>query len=154
KFFLEFTIDESCGKCAPCRVGNKRLLELLEKVTNGQATEEIIPQIEQLCATIKKASLCGLGQTSPNPVLSTLRYFRNEYDEHIKDKKCRSKVCKALLKYEIVPDKCNGCTRCARSCPVQCISGKVKEVHTIDQKACIKCGVCYTNCKFNAIIVS
>lgn len=154
KFFLEFTIDESCGKCTPCRVGNKRLHELLEKITNGNADVEIIPQIEQLCNTIKKASLCGLGQTSPNPVLSTLRYFRNEYDSHIIDKKCEARVCKSLLKYEIVTEKCNGCTRCARNCPVQCITGKAKEPHFINQDECIKCGICYTHCKFDAIIVS
>jgi len=154
KFFLEFTIDESCGKCTPCRVGNKRLHELLQEITSGKADEKIIPKIEMLCNTIKKASLCGLGQTSPNPVLSTLKYFRNEYEEHIKDKKCRSRVCKALLRYQIIPEKCNGCTRCARNCPVQCISGKPKEVHVINQDECIKCGVCYTNCKFDAIIVS
>ena len=154
KFFLEFIIDESCGKCTPCRVGNKRLHELLEQITTGKAEDNIIPRIEMLCNTIKKASLCGLGQTSPNPVLSTLRYFRDEYEEHIKDKKCRSRVCKSLLRYQIVPEKCNGCTRCARNCPVQCISGKPKEPHVINQDECIKCGVCYTHCKFDAIIVS
>lgn len=154
KFFLEFTLDESCGKCTPCRVGNKRLHELLEQITLGKADEKIIPKIEILANTIKKASLCGLGQTSPNPVLSTLKYFKTEYEEHIKDKKCRSKVCKSLLKYEILSYKCTGCTKCARNCPVQCISGKPKEVHIIDQSQCIKCGICYANCKFDAIIIS
>ncbi len=151
KFFLEFTVDESCGKCVPCRIGTKRLLELLTKITNGTGTLEDIDEMKTLCYTIKGSALCGLGQTAPNPVLSTLRYFRQEYIEHVVDKKCRAGVCKALLTYKIDPEKCKGCTLCARNCPVGAISGKVKEVHTIDTAKCIKCGVCESNCKFGAI---
>ena len=151
KFFLEFTVDESCGKCVPCRIGTKRLLELLTKITDGTGTLEDIDEMERLCETIKSSALCGLGQTAPNPVLSTLRYFRNEYVEHVVDKKCRAGVCKALVSYKVDPDKCKGCTLCARNCPVGAISGKVKEAHVIDTTKCIKCGVCVDNCKFGAI---
>ncbi|OHD25149.1 MAG: NADH dehydrogenase [Spirochaetes bacterium GWD1_27_9] len=151
KFYLEFTNDESCGKCTPCRVGNKRLYELLNQISDGTAPEDVIEKLEVLGNTIKKASLCGLGQTSPNPVLSTIKFFRDEYEEHIKNKKCRAGVCKKLMQYTIIPEKCVGCTLCAKNCPTQCISGKVKEVHKIDQEKCIKCGVCYQKCKFGAV---
>jgi NADP-reducing hydrogenase subunit HndC len=152
KFFLEFTVDESCGKCTPCREGTKRLLEILNKITEGIATIEDISKLESLCKYMKQTALCGLGQTAPNPVLSTLRYFRDEYEAHIKDHKCSAGVCKALLQYKILPEKCKGCTLCARNCPAGAISGKVKEIHIIDQQKCIKCGVCCSKCKFNAII--
>ena len=152
KFFLEFTVDESCGKCTPCRTGTMRLLELLEKITSGNGEMADIERLEELCDYIKSASLCGLGQTAPNPVLSTLRYFRDEYVAHVKDKKCPAGVCKKLLNYSIDADKCKGCTACARKCPVGAISGKVKEVHVIDTSKCIKCGACISTCKFNAII--
>ncbi|MBE6605658.1 MAG: NADH-quinone oxidoreductase subunit NuoF [Ruminococcaceae bacterium] len=152
KFFLEFTVDESCGKCTPCRVGTKRLLEILEKITSGNGTMEDIDRLEELSEYIKSASLCGLGQTAPNPVLSTLRYFRDEYIAHVKDKKCPAGVCKKLLSYKIVEDKCKGCTACARVCPVGAISGSVKQPHVIDTSKCIKCGACMEKCKFGAII--
>ena len=152
KFFLEFTVDESCGKCTPCRIGTKRLLELLNKVTDGNATMEDLDKMEELCHHIKSASLCGLGQTAPNPVLSTLRYFRDEYIAHIVDKKCPAGVCKNLLQYSIIEDKCKGCTACARVCPVGAISGTVKEPHVIDASKCIKCGACMAKCKFGAIV--
>ena len=152
KFFLEFTVDESCGKCTPCRVGTKRLLEILDKIIDGKGTMEDIDRLEALCYYIKENALCGLGQTAPNPVLSTLRYFKDEYIAHVKDKKCPAGVCKNLVQIKIVPDKCKGCTLCARNCPVNAISGKVKEPHVIDQDKCIKCGVCIDNCKFGAIV--
>ncbi|NLW79940.1 MAG: NADH-quinone oxidoreductase subunit NuoF [Ruminococcaceae bacterium] len=152
RFFLDFTVDESCGKCTPCRVGTKRLMELLDKITEGKATMEDIDKIDELASFIKENSLCGLGQTAPNPVLSTLRYFRDEYIEHIENKRCPAGVCKALLQYKVVEDKCVGCTLCAKNCPVNCISGEVKKPHVIDQDKCIKCGVCMEKCKFNAII--
>ena len=152
KFFLEFTVDESCGKCTPCRIGTKRLYEMLDKITKGEATMEDLDKMEKLCYYIKNNSLCGLGQTAPNPVLSTLRYFKDEYIAHIQDKKCPAGVCSKLLSYKILPDKCKGCTKCARNCPVNAITGKVKEAHVIDQAKCIKCGACMSNCNFGAII--
>ena len=151
KFFLNFIIDESCGKCTACRIGTKRLYEMLDKVTKGQAELEDLDKIEELCEYIKANALCGLGQTAPNPVLSTLTHFRDEYIAHVVDKRCPAGVCKDLLKYTIIPDKCKGCTLCARNCPVKAISGTVKEPHVIDQTKCIKCGVCMSNCKFGAI---
>jgi NADP-reducing hydrogenase subunit HndC len=151
KFFLEFTVDESCGKCTPCRIGTKRLHEILDKITNGQGTMEDIKKLEDLCYYIKENALCGLGQTAPNPVLSTLRYFKDEYVAHVIDKKCPAGVCKALLSYIIDADKCKGCTLCARICPNGAIQGKVKEAHLIDQSKCIKCGACMEKCKFGAI---
>lgn len=150
KFYLEFTVDESCGKCAPCRIGNTRLWEILDRITKGEGREEDIELLKELSQTIKTTSLCGLGQTSPNPVLSTLSQFLDEYLEHIFDKKCRAGQCQALRRY-LINDKCVGCTACARVCPVACIEGKVKERHVIDQSRCIKCGACYTACKFKAI---
>ena len=151
KFYLEFTLDESCGKCTPCRIGNKRLHELLTTITEGKAEDDVIEKLEVLGEVIKKTSLCGLGQTSPNPVLSTIKYFREEYEAHIKDHKCPAGVCKNLKQYWVVDEKCIGCTACARNCPAKCISGKTKEIHYVDQSKCIKCGVCFTKCKFEAI---
>jgi len=153
KFFLEFTVDESCGKCTPCRVGTKRLYEILDKITKGNGTMEDLDKLEELCVYIKENALCGLGQSAPNPVLSTLRYFRDEYIAHVKDKKCPAAVCKALLSYVIDPNACRGCTLCARSCPNNAISGKVKEAHVIDQDKCVKCGVCKEKCRFGAILI-
>ncbi len=151
KFFLQFTVDESCGKCTPCRIGTRRLLEMLDKITKGEGTLEDLDRMEQLCYYIKANSLCGLGQTAPNPVLSTLRYFRDEYVAHVVDKKCPAGVCKDLLHYEIDPAKCKGCTLCARNCPVGAISGTVKNPHKIDTAKCVKCGACMEKCKFGAI---
>ena len=151
KFFLEFTVDESCGKCTPCRIGTRRMLEILEKITKGQATMEDLDKLEELCYHLQSNSLCALGQTAPNPVLSTLRYFRDEYIAHIVDKKCPAGVCKDLLQYKIDPDKCKGCTLCARTCPADAIIGKVKEVHMINPEKCRKCGACMEKCRFGAI---
>ncbi len=152
KFFLDFTVDESCGKCTPCRIGTKRLREMLEKITDGKATLKDLDELEELCYYIKENSLCGLGQTAPNPVLATLKFFRDEYIAHVVDKTCPAGVCKKLVKYEIVADACKGCTLCARKCPVGAISGSVKNPHSIDANKCIKCGVCIDSCKFGAII--
>ncbi len=152
KFFLEFTVDESCGKCTPCRVGTKRLYEMLDKITQGRGTLEDLDKMEALCHYIKENALCGLGQTAPNPVLSTLRYFRDEYEAHVVQKTCPAGVCKKLVSYTILADKCRGCTLCARQCPVNAISGTVKNPHVIDKEKCIKCGACMEKCKFGAII--
>ncbi len=152
KFFLEFTVDESCGKCTPCRIGTRRLLEILNKITAGEGTMEDLDELEKLSHLIKDTALCGLGQTAPNPVLSTLHFFRDEYIAHIVDKKCPAGVCKNLLTFKIVEDKCKGCTKCARNCPVSAISGTVKQPHVIDTTKCIKCGACIENCAFGAII--
>ena len=152
KFFLEFTVDESCGKCTPCRVGTKRLLEILDKITSGKGTLEDIDKLEELCYYIKENSLCGLGQTAPNPVLSTLKFFRDEYIAHVTEHRCPAGACKALTNYVVIEDKCKGCTLCARNCPVNAISGAVKQPHVIDTNKCIKCGVCMEKCKFNAIV--
>ena len=152
KFFLEFTVDESCGKCTPCRVGTKRLLEILNKITSGNGTLEDIDKMEELCYYIKENSLCGLGQTAPNPVLSTLKYYRDEYEAHVVEHRCPAGACKALTNYSIEADKCKGCTLCARNCPVGAISGSVKQPHVIDTTKCIKCGVCMEKCKFGAVV--
>jgi NADH-quinone oxidoreductase subunit F/NADP-reducing hydrogenase subunit HndC len=152
KFYLNFTVDESCGKCTPCRVGTRKLLQLLEKITDGKGEMEDLEKIQDLATHMKTSSLCALGQSAPNPVLSTLQYFGDEYLAHIKDKKCPSGVCKNLLQYEIIADKCKGCTLCARNCPANAITGTVKNPHVIDTTKCIKCGVCMNNCKFGAII--
>ncbi len=151
RFFLDFTKKESCGKCTFCRVGTQRMLEILERICDGKGEEGDIEKLEELAHQIIDNSLCGLGQTAPNPVLSTIRYFRDEYEAHIRDKKCPAKICKALITYEIIEDKCTGCTVCAKKCPVDAISGERKEIHHIDQEICIKCGVCYSRCKFDAI---
>ena len=152
RFFLDFTVDESCGKCTPCRIGTRRLLEMLDKITSGNGTLEDLDKMEELCNYIKANAMCALGQTAPNPVLSTLKYFRDEYEAHVVEKRCPAGVCKNLMHYEIQPDKCRGCTLCARKCPANAITGKVKEPHVIDQSKCIKCGACMEGCKFSAIV--
>ena len=151
RYFLDFTVDESCGKCVPCRIGTKRMLEILDRITEGKGEEGDIEKLESLANIIKTTALCGLGQTAPNPVLSTIKHFRSEYDAHINEKKCPSGVCKSLLQYIIDPEKCIGCSLCAKACPVKCISGEIKKPYVIDQSQCIKCGVCETKCKFGAI---
>ena len=151
RFFLEFTVGESCGKCTPCREGTKRMYEILEKIIEGKCEEGDIERLESLAKNIKESALCALGQTAPNPVLSTLRYFRDEYEAHIKEKRCPAGVCQALLQYNINADLCKGCGICAKNCPSSAISGKIKEAHVIDQNKCIKCGVCMQKCPFKAI---
>lgn len=151
KFYLQFTVEESCGKCTPCRIGNKRLLEILTKITDGEGTEEDLVTLKELGQTIKDTSLCGLGQTAPNPVLSTMKYFWDEYIAHVRDHRCPAGVCKKLVRFEITT-KCIGCTKCAKNCPVSCITGNVKGLHKIQQEACVKCGACYSSCPVNAII--
>jgi len=152
KFYLEFTQDESCGKCTPCRVGNKRIHEILVKITEGRGTEKDLENLKDLCQVIKDTALCGLGQTAPNPVLSTMKYFWDEYVAHVKEKRCPAGVCTSLLRYKILEDKCIGCTACARACPVNCISGQVKKPHVINSEKCIKCGACMKTCKFKAVV--
>ena len=154
RFFMSFTQHESCGKCTPCREGTKQMLRILEKIVHGEGTMEDLDTLEELGKVIKEGSLCGLGKSAPNPVLSTLKYFRDEYIAHIKDKKCPAGVCKALKTYTIDKEKCKGCTKCARNCPVGAIEGKVKEAHKIDQSKCIKCGACAANCPFKAIVLN
>lgn len=154
RFFLDFTARESCGKCVPCRIGTKRMLEILTRIVNGEGKEGDIELLEELCTSIKDGALCGLGQTAPNPVLTTLRYFRNEYEAHIRDHKCPAKQCKALITYTINPDKCKGCTKCARNCPAKAITGTVKNPHEINTELCIKCGKCKENCSFDAIEIN
>ena len=151
KFYLEFTVDESCGKCTPCRVGTRRLLEILKKITDGKGEPEDIDRIEELSKHMQSSSLCALGQTAPNPILSTMKFFKQEYIDHICSKTCAAGVCKSLIRYEIIPDKCKGCTLCARNCPASAITGTVRKPHVIDTEKCIKCGVCMSNCKFGAI---
>ncbi len=153
KFFLDFTAKESCGKCVHCRIGTKRMQEILTRIVEGEGREGDIEALEELCSAIKEGALCGLGQTAPNPVLTTLKYFRNEYEAHIKDKTCPAHECRALLRYNIDSDKCKGCTICARNCPAKAISGEVRKPHIIDQTLCIKCGQCAANCKFGAVSV-
>ena len=151
KFYLEFTADESCGKCTPCRIGTKRMLELLTKITDGKGEKEDLENIKEIAEHMKSSSLCALGQSAPNPILSTLAHFGDEYEAHISEKRCPAGVCKSLLNYYINPDKCRGCTLCLRNCPANAISGAVKNPHEIDLKKCIKCGQCIAHCKFNAI---
>ena len=151
RFFLDFTVDVSCGKCAPCRIGTRRMLEILERIVNGKGEEGDIEKLENLAKTIKATALCGLGQTAPNPVLSTIKFFRHEYEAHIRDKKCPAHHCQALLNYVIDPEKCRGCTACARVCPGGAISGEVKKPHSIDPSKCLKCGACMEKCRFGAI---
>jgi NADH:ubiquinone oxidoreductase subunit F (NADH-binding) len=151
RYFLDFTVEESCGKCAPCRIGNKRLHELLDRIIQGNGEEEDLERLKNLSYVIKDTSLCGLGQSSPNPVLSTMEYFMNEYEAHVRDKKCPAGECKALMNYIINEENCVGCTACARACPVGAITGERKMLHVIDQAICIKCGACLEKCKFDAV---
>ena len=152
KFYMEFICDESCGKCTPCRIGTKRMLEILTKITKGQGTIEDLDELDELSKAVKTNSLCALGQTSANPIVSTITHFRDEYEAHIKDKKCPAKVCKKLMQYKIMPDKCKGCSLCSRQCPVNAITGVIRSPFEIDQSKCIKCGMCISSCKFNAIV--
>ena len=151
KFYLGFTVEESCGKCAPCRVGGKKMYDILDRITKGQGTMEDIDRMETIGFAMQRASLCGLGQTAPNPVMSSLLYFKDEYIAHIQDNTCPAGSCKELVTYYILPEKCIGCTLCARNCPVNCIDGERRQTHVIDQDRCIKCGMCYEVCKFDAV---
>jgi NADH-quinone oxidoreductase subunit F len=155
RFFLDFTRKESCGKCVQCRIGTKRMLEILERIVNGEGREGDIELLEEIANQVKQGSLCGLGQSAPNPVLTTIRYFREEYEVHIRDHRCPARQCRALISYRIDPERCGGCGSCASKCPVGCISGKKKEPHVIDQSQCIKCGTCLETCpsRYKAIIV-
>jgi ferredoxin len=153
KYFLNFLRDESCGKCLSCREGTQRMWEIVSDITEGKGKEGDLALLESLARAVKDASMCGLGQTAANPVLSTLRYFREEYEAHIRDKRCPAGVCTALIEYSIIPDKCTGCMACLKVCPESAISGKLKEVHTLDTAKCIKCGACFEACKFDAIAV-
>jgi len=153
KYFLDFTVEESCGKCSPCRIGNKRLYELLNHICEGKGNVSDLDRLRNMSLVIKDTSLCGLGQTSPNPVLSTLDNFMDEYIAHVRDKKCPAGKCKDLMEYYIIPENCVGCTACARVCPVNAISGERKEIHYINPEVCIKCGACMEKCKFDAIII-
>lgn len=152
RFFLEFTVDESCGQCTPCREGTKRMLEILTRITQGEGKLEDLDKLETLASGISKTSLCQLGITAPNPVLSTLRYFRDEYVAHVIERRCPAKVCRNLIRYEIIPEHCKGCTLCAKYCPTHAISGELKGVHTIDQDLCIKCGECLARCNVGAVV--
>ena len=151
RFFMHFTQNESCGKCVPCREGTKNMLKILEKIVRGQGEMKDLDTLEELALAVKEGSLCGLGKTAPNPVLSTLKYFRDEYISHIKDKRCPAGVCSSLKRYEINQELCKGCTKCARNCPVGAIEGSVKNPHKINQEKCIKCGACVNSCPFKAI---
>ncbi len=151
KFFLTFTQSESCGRCTPCRLGTKRMLEILQRITEGEGEIADLEKLQELAPMVKDSSLCGLGQTAPNPVLTTLRYFLDEYKAHIEEKRCPAGVCKALICYQIDPEACKGCGVCLRACPQQAIQGEAKKPHTIDDARCIKCGVCFSECKFNAV---
>jgi NADH-quinone oxidoreductase subunit F len=153
KYFLQFTQNESCGKCVPCRLGTKRMLEILERITAGEGQEGDIERLESMALNIKKTSLCGLGQTAPNPVLTTIRYFRDEYQAHIDDRRCPALSCEALIAYVVDPDACTGCTLCAKKCPVDAATGEKKQPHVIDQALCIRCDACRAACKFDAVKV-
>ena len=154
RYFLTFIQSESCGKCTFCRIGTKRMLEILTRITEGKGEEKDIAELEELAAKVKVSSLCGLGQTAPNPVLTTLRYFRSEYDDHIRNKRCTAKKCKALIRYSVVAEACTGCMLCARVCPTKAAHGERKKVHVIDQDTCIQCGLCYEACRFDAIEIT